>query len=104
MIPGEQNESGERNETDSSISLAARATVTEYEDGFAIKFNEETRHGFLRWQAGKLVSEFRAYRDPGMSRVGFRGTVSLFFLLGYGATRDEALTMARRKTHGRNGR
>lgn len=81
----------------------AEALVMEYEDGYAIRFCEEGCRGFIRWQAGKLTTEYRHYQDPGMF-TPFRAHVSLFHLLGYGETRDEALSMARKNPNGRNGR
>ncbi len=51
---------------------------------------------WLNWQAGVMVAERRNYRGHGMVRT-FTESVSLFRLLGYGVTRDEALEMARKR-------
>ncbi len=74
------------------------------ETGFSIRHVPESEHPFLKWQAGRIVSERRQYVGPGMDAFGFLGTVSLFRLLGFGATRDEAITNAQRNPQGRNGR
>lgn len=84
------------------LLVDAAQSVTEYDSGFAIRFCEGPR-GYLNWQAGILRTEARNYRGAGMV-TPFQGHVSLFHLLGYGSTRDEAVEMAQNNPHGRNGR
>lgn len=73
--------------------VAVKGFVNEYESGLVIRFCEASRFEFLRWQAGQFVSEHRAYQDLGMF-TPFNQRVSLFWLLGYGSTRGEAIEMA----------
>jgi hypothetical protein len=85
-------------ETDGPAGDAVE-TVTNYVNGFAIRFCEGPRP-FLNFQAGVLITEPRDYRDPGME-TPFRGHVSLFRVLGYGTTQDEAVAMAKQNESGR---
>lgn len=84
-------------------SADAAESVTEYEGGLHIR-NVEGPCPLLSWQAGVLVNEFRNYRDNAMSYSGFKGTVSLFRLLGVGHTKHEAIGMAKLNPNWRNGR
>jgi hypothetical protein len=71
----------------------------EFCDGFKIHHYPDCVYPNLRWQAGTVVSEHRAYHDAAMMGSGrFDETVFLFRLLGYGACRDEAILMARGRT------
>ena len=66
---------------------------------FRVRFIEGPR-SFLNWQAGILKSEHRFIRASGAGDP-FDGRVTLFYLLGYGTTQDEAVEMAARKLNGR---
>jgi hypothetical protein len=81
---------------DNILTLIPHPLVTEYEGGIAIRHNERSRFANLRWQAGKIVHEHRCYRDNGMTSP-FNERVTLFYLLGYGDNRDEAVAMAKKK-------
>lgn len=71
----------------------AAKTVIDEIDGFAVRFCKGPRAD-LSWQAGLIRAEYRDYRDPGMESP-FQGRVTLFYLLGHGATQLDALSMAR---------
>jgi hypothetical protein len=78
----------------------AKTTICAYQNGFAIRFCEGPR-GYLNWQAGLLRAEYRDYQGKGME-TPFRAHVSLFQLLGYGYTQDEAVEKAMKNPHGGN--
>lgn len=70
--------------------LAKKLNIVDHDSGFAVRHCAGPRP-FLNWQAGLLVSEKRNMR------IGKRWepqTVSLFFLKGYGNTKDEAIENA----------
>lgn len=70
--------------------LAKKLNVVDHDSGFAVRHCPGMRP-FLNWQAGVMISEKRNMR------VGKRWemqNVSLFFLKGYGNTRDEAIENA----------
>lgn len=72
----------------------------EQHGAFSVRFIEGPC-SCLNWQAGVIRQESRHYRGPGMLET-FRQTVDLYHLLGHGATLDDALAMARKRS-GRNG-
>jgi hypothetical protein len=74
--------------------------VSEEQGGFAIRYVEDAQFTFLRWQAGKIVSERRTYRGAGMMER-FDGTVTLYHLLGCGASVEVAIAMATENLKGK---
>lgn len=78
-------------------------TTVDHVTGLAVRHCEGQR-GFLNWQAGALVTEQRLIPISVYSSSCSWQPVSLFRLLGYGWSREEAITNALRNPHGRNGR
>lgn len=88
-------------ENDEAESREVETTVDHF-TGLAIRHNPGQR-GFLNWQAGQMISERRFMPVSVNSSFYDWQTVSLFRLLGYGWTRDEAIENALRNPNGRNG-
>lgn len=90
----------EQDEAVTAAVLAKRLNVVDYESGFAIRNCAGPRQ-FLNWQAGHMITERRFIRVSVSGTACAWQSVSLFRLLGYGASKDEAVLMA--KKAGRNG-
>lgn len=52
------------------------------------------QHDWFRFQAGRNVVETRNYVSKAMMGRGFHGDEVLYHLLGFGATEEEAISMA----------
>lgn len=79
---------------DSPPADAAKSAQEDW-SGYAIRFCPGPRAN-LRYQAGRIVHEHRNYMGPGMTSP-FIEHVTLFWLLGHGETREEAVTMAQQR-------
>lgn len=77
----------------SAETVAEPENIIEFDGGYEIR-HVAGKNALLRWQAGKIITEHREYRDPGMW-TEFNQRVTLFHLLGHGSTRAEAIAMAR---------